>query len=256
MLTLKNVSAGYDGTDVIRNISLNVNRNENLSIIGPNGCGKTTLLRTAANLLAFKGDIEIDGKPVRKMKNREISMKIAMLTQTSGIYFSYNVFDTVMMGRYLHMKNSFFGTTSAEDVRYVTHCLKAVDLLAEKDRDITKLSGGQLQRVFLARVLAQQPEIILLDEPTNHLDLKYQIELIEYLKKWAVENNCAVLGVLHDINLAMRLSDKIMVMKNGEIQAYGNTNEVITGSLLAEVYEIDVAKYMIESLKRWESMRN
>ena len=255
MLTLKNVSAGYDGIDVIKNITLDVKSNENLSIIGPNGCGKTTLLRTAANLITFKGDVEIDGKPVSKMKRSEISMKIAMLTQTSGIYFSYSVFDTVMMGRYLHMKNRIFGTTSEEDKSYVSGCLKAVDLLAEKDKDITKLSGGQLQRVFLARALAQQPEIILLDEPTNHLDLKYQIELIEYLKKWAAENNCAVLGVLHDINLAMQLSENILVMKHGEIKAYGKTSEVITGSLLADVYEIDVAQYMIESLRRWESMK-
>ena len=256
MLSLKKVSAGYDGADVIKNISLSVNSNENLSIIGPNGCGKTTLLRAAANLIPFKGDIEIDGTPVSKLKNREISKKIAMLTRTSGIYFAYNVFDTVMMGRYLHMKNKIFGAPSSEDIKYVNSCLEAVDLLSEKDRDITKLSGGQLQRVFLARALAQQPEIILLDEPTNHLDLKYQIELIEYLKKWALENNCAVLGVLHDINLAMRLSDNIMVMKDGEIKAYGKTNEVITGSLLSEVYEIDVARFMIESLKRWESMKH
>lgn len=255
MLTLRNVSAGYDGTDVIRNITLDVKSNENLSIIGPNGCGKTTLLRTASNLLPFKGQIEIDGKPIAKMKRGEISLKIAMLTQTSGIYFSYTVFDTVMMGRYLHMKNRIFGATSEEDRRYVTRCLEAVDLLAEKDRDITKLSGGQLQRVFLARALAQQPEIILLDEPTNHLDLKYQIELIDYLKRWAAENNCAVLGVLHDINLAMQLSDNILVMKNGEVQAYGKTGDVITGSLLADVYEIDVARYMIESLRRWEGMK-
>ena len=255
MLTLKNVSAGYDGADVIRNISFEVKASENLSIIGPNGCGKTTLLRTVANLLPFTGEIEIDGKPAAKMKSREISMKVAMLTQTSGIYFSYSVYDTVMMGRYLHMKNKLFGAPTEEDKKYVTNCLKAVDLLTEKDRDITKLSGGQLQRVFLARALAQQPEIILLDEPTNHLDLKYQIELIEYLKNWAVENNCTVIGVLHDINLAMRLSEDLVIMKDGEVEAIGKADEIITGSLLKKVYEIDVAQYMADSLKRWEGMR-
>lgn len=122
--------------------------------------------------------------------------------------------------------------------------------------NVTKLSGGQLRRVFLAGTLAQQPDIILLDEPTNHLDLKYQIELIEYLKKWSSEGSRAVVGVLHDVNLAMRLSDNLMVMKDGEIKAWGKTGEVVTDSLLENVYEIDVAGYMRESLKRWEVIKN
>ena len=255
MLTLKNVSAGYNGIDVVRDISLTVKHSENLSIIGPNGCGKTTLLKAAANLLPFKGSIELGGKSVNKMKHREISLKIAMLSQTMGIYFSYSVFDTVMMGRYLHIKDRLLGLPSEADKECVNKCLETVDLTGEKDREITKLSGGQLQRVFLARTLAQEPEIILLDEPTNHLDLKYQIELIEYLKKWASEGRRAVVGVLHDINLAIRLSDNIMVMKNGEIQAYGKTDEVITDDLLKTVYEIDVAQYMRESLKIWNGLK-
>ena len=255
MLKLNNVSAGYNGIDVVKDISLIVNNNENLSIIGPNGCGKTTLLRVVASILPFKGAIEIDGKPLRGMKNREISLKIAMLNQISGIYFSYSVFDTVMMGRYLHIKNKMFGLPAENDREYVMRCLEAVDLVRDADRPITKLSGGQLQRAFLARTLAQEPEIILLDEPTNHLDLKYQIELVEYLKKWAGEGKRSVIGVLHDINLAMKLSDNIMIMKDGKVKAQGKADEVITDSLLKEVYEVDVAQYMRESLKMWETSK-
>jgi len=255
MLSLSNVSAGYNGADVIKNISLNVKSNENLSIIGPNGCGKTTLLKAVANILPFRGDVEIGGKSVKKMKQKEISLKIAMLNQSSGVYFSYSVFDTVMMGRYLHIKDRLLGLPSKEDRSYVMRCLEAVDLAGEKDREITRLSGGQLQRVFLARTLAQEPEIILLDEPTNHLDLKYQIELVEYLKEWVRESRSrSVVGVLHDINLAMLLGDNIMLMKDGEIHACGKTEEVVTDSLLESVYEIDVGKYMRESLRRWENI--
>ena len=252
MLKLTNVSAGYNGTDVVNNISMCVNTNENLSIIGPNGCGKTTLLRAIANILPFKGEIEIDGKAVRKMKHKEVSRKIAMLSQISGVYFTYSVYDTVMMGRYLHIKDKMLGLPSEEDKAYVLRCLEATDLVPEAHRLITTLSGGQLQRVFLARTLAQEPEIILLDEPTNHLDLKYQLELVEYLKNWADDSNRTIIGVMHDVNLAMKLSDSIMVMKDGRVRAFGKTDEVVTDALMEEVYEIDVARYMRESLKRWE----
>jgi len=254
MLTLTNVSAGYNGTDVVKNVSIGVRNNENLSIIGPNGCGKTTLLKAVANILPFTGDIDISGRSVRRMKHREISLKIAMLSQISGVYFSYSVYDTVMMGRYLHIKDKVLGLPSKKDKELVMRCLEAVDLTEQKDRLITTLSGGQLQRVFLARTLVQEPEIILLDEPTNHLDLKHQIELVDYLKKWAAEGERVVIGVMHDINLAMKLSDDIMVMKYGEIQARGKADEIITDSLLEDVYEIDVARYMRESLHKWDTI--
>jgi len=254
MLTLNNVTAGYNGTDVIKNISLKVGTNESLSIIGPNGCGKTTLLRVIANILPFKGDIEIDGRPVSKMKHKEASRKIAMLSQISRIYFAYSVYDTVMMGRYLHIKDKMFGLPSEDDKANVMRCLEAVDLVPEADRLITTLSGGQLQRVFLARTLAQEPEIILLDEPTNHLDLKYQLELVEHLKKWTADSKRTIIGVMHDINLAMKLSENVMVMKDGGIKALGKADEVISDALMEEVYEIDVGQYMRESFKRWEKV--
>jgi len=249
MLTLNNVSAGYGGVDVIRNISMEVKGN--LSIIGPNGCGKTTLLKAIANILPSKGEIAISGKPFSRMKRREISLEIAMLSQQPSIYFSYSVFDAVMMGRYLHIKSRISDNPTKEDKAVVVRSLEAVNLLAEKDRDITKLSGGQLQRVFLARALAQEPRIILLDEPTNHLDLKCQIEIIAYLNKWAKEGNRAVIGVLHDINLAMRLSGNLIVMKNGEIQANGSADDIIANGLLDRVYEMDVAEFMCVSLGKW-----
>ena len=255
MLELKNVSVGYGGDDVVKNVSLTVGDNDSLCIIGPNGSGKTTLLKAVAGLLPYSGGIELDSVPLKKMKQRDISKKIAYLSQTSGVYFSYSVYETVMMGRYAHMNGGFFGSPTDEDAEIVLECLRVVDLVGERDTEISHLSGGQLQRVFLARTLAQQPEIILLDEPTNHLDLKYQIELIEHLREWGLGERHAVIGVLHDINLAMNLSETILLMDDGMVHGLGPACEVISGDRLEAVYHLDVAGYMRESLKRWESIR-
>ena len=250
-MTLENVSTGYDGVDVIRNITLQIENN--VSIIGPNGCGKTTLLRAIANILPVKGKILLQGESLSKIKRREIAKQIAMLSQQPAIYFSYSVFDTVMMGRYLHLKDRFLGLPGEKDKEVVRTSLKAVNMLDDQDKEITKLSGGQLQRVLLARVLAQEPRIILLDEPTNHLDLKCQVEIIQYLKKWAKEKGCIVVGVLHDINLALELSDHLLVMKNGEIRADDAAETIVSGDLLNEVYEMDVSGYMKKSFERWRT---
>lgn len=253
MITLKNVSAGYNKTDVIKNISLSVKDGENLCILGPNGCGKTTLIKAVAGLIESKGTIEIDGKSISCMNRAEIGKNIAVMNQISSVYFSYTIFDTVMLGRYLHIKDNIFKKPVKYDKDYVNECLKAVGLYELRNRQIDTLSGGQLQRVYLARALAQEPRIILLDEPTNHLDLKHQAELIDFLKGWSKENNHTVIGVLHDINLAMRLADSALVLQNGITKAYGRADEIISPELLNEVYEMDVVGYMIDSLKRWES---
>lgn len=252
MLKLKNVYAGYGGVDIVKDVSFEIQSNERLSIIGPNGCGKTTLLKAIVNLIPCKGSIEIDGKPMKEMKSNEIARHVALLSQISEVYFSYSVFDTVMMGRYIHIKDKLLGKPSSKDKEIVMESLAAVNLESVRDENITRLSGGQLQRVFLARTLAQQPRIIILDEPTNHLDLKYQIELIEYLNKWSKEKNHGVIGVFHDINHAIRLQGSIMIMKDGAVRGYGEADEVIDGRLLQEVYGIDVVGYMQESLSLWK----
>lgn len=256
MLTLQNVSAGYSGIDVISNISLKVSEGENLCILGPNGCGKTTLIKTISGLIAHEGTIKIDGMKISDMNRKEIAKKIAVMSQISTIYFSYTVYETVLLGRYLHMKGRAFKEPSLKDREYAEKCLRAVGLSSLKSKQISTLSGGQLQRVYLARTLAQEPNIILLDEPTNHLDLKHQAELVDFLKDWSKEENHTVIGVFHDLNLAMKLADNILLLDKGKIAAYGKTNDVISSKLLSEVYEMDVAGYMIDSLKQWECIQD
>lgn len=248
MLELKGVSAGYDGEMVISDISLGVSFGEKLAVIGPNGCGKTTLLRAVAGLLPYSGEITLEGRPLRGMKQREVAAKIAVLSQLSGMYFSYTVYDTVMMGRYAHFKERLLGLAGERDKERVRESLESVGMWNSRGREITELSGGQLQRVFLARTLAQEPRVLLLDEPTNHLDLKYQAEFVRRLRDY----DCTVIGVFHDINLAMQLGGNVLLMKDGGIRALGKASEVVTGSLLQDVYEMDVAGYMRETLQFWE----
>jgi iron complex transport system ATP-binding protein len=251
MLTLTNVSAGYNGIDVISNINLEVSARENLCIIGPNGCGKTTLIKTIAGIIPHKGTIEIDGTDISSMKRTDVAKKIAVMSQISNIYFSYTVYETVLLGRYLHMKNRAFKEPTAKDRDYTYKCLKAVDLISIKDKQISTLSGGQLQRVYLARTLAQEPSIILLDEPTNHLDLKNQAELVDFLKGWSKEENHTVIGVLHDLNLAMKLADNVLLLDKGKVAAYGKTEDVISSNVINKVYDMDVKNYMVDSLSQW-----
>lgn len=254
MLHLKNVCAGYGNGDVLHDVTFDLPLGQNLCILGPNGCGKSTLLRAVAGLLESRGELELDGKPIAAMRRPEIASHIAMMSQMSTVYFSFTVYETVMMGRYQNLRRGIFASPSKEDKQCVEKYLRATGLEMLRERQISELSGGQLQRVFLARTLAQEPEIILLDEPTNHLDLKHQTELVTYLKNWSEEKGRTVIGVLHDINLSLMLSDQLLFLKNGAVAGMGSAGAVLKREFLQEIYDMDVARYMLDSFKRWEQV--
>jgi iron complex transport system ATP-binding protein len=253
LLELEDVSCGYGGEDVVRKVSFRTHGHENLCLLGPNGCGKTTLLRAISGLLSLTGGrVLIDGTDIRHMKQKDISRSIAMMSQLAAIHFSYTVEETVMLGRYVRMKAGLFESPGKEDRRKVMECLEAVEMADLAARPIDSLSGGQLQRVFLARTLAQEPRIILLDEPTNHLDLRHQIELVDHLIRWSETGGRCIIGVLHDIGLASRMADRLLLMKNGTLVADGVTRDILDGNRLNEVYGLDVREYMRNMLLQWE----
>lgn len=254
MLEVQNVCAGYNGIEIVHNVSFNLKKGENLCILGANGCGKTTFLRAIGNLIPFTGSVKLDGVELSSLKRRNIAEKIAMLSQLSGTYFAYSVYDTVMLGRYQHIRRTFSDRPRKTDREMVEKCLETVGLSDFASRRINELSGGQLQRIFLAKTLAQDPEIILLDEPTNHLDIKQQVELIHHLRKWSESGDHTVIGVFHDINIALQLSDKVLFMKDGEKKAFGSMEEIASKSLLQDVYDMDIAGYLDWESHNWMNL--
>lgn len=251
MIEINNLYCGYDGIDIIKDVSVKVKPGQNISIVGANGCGKTTMLRALANLIDYKGEIKLNGEEVREIKRKKLAKRIAFMTQSAEIYFPYTVFETVALGRYAHQKGSF-SSLSKKDKEITLKCIENVGLLDYKDKLINELSGGQLQRVYLARAFAQDPDIILLDEPTNHLDLKCQIEILEHINKWTKENNKTVIGVLHDLNLVQMFSEEVIMIKEGKVVAAGKVNDVLKEKKLEQVYGIDIKSFMIKALERWK----
>jgi iron complex transport system ATP-binding protein len=250
VIEVKDICAGYGYGDVIKKITFKAEQGENLCILGPNGCGKSTLLKTIARIIQYRGTISLEGGDIARCSRKELAKKIALLGQSAQVFFPYTVYETVSLGRYAYT-SGFLKNLSDEDRTIIEDTLTKLDLWSIKDRIIDELSGGQLQRVFLARTLVQDPGLILLDEPTNHLDLKHQVEFLEYISHWARENNRTVIAVLHDLNLARRFADTAALMKDGELVSFGKSESVLTGKALEDVYGIDIRAFMLESLERW-----
>jgi iron complex transport system ATP-binding protein len=252
MLAIKNLYSGYNGIDIIRDINLTAEKGEVLAVIGPNGCGKTTLLKAIARLLPYRGSITFDEKELSLFPRKILAQKMALMGQSAQVYFPYSVYETVSLGRYPY-SGGFLKSISKEDDEIINRVIAQLELSDVRDRMITELSGGQLQRVFLARTLAQDPALILLDEPTNHLDLKHQVELLEYLSKWAKETGKAVVAVLHDLNLARRFGHSAALMNNGKLVSAGKPETVLDGKILEKIYGLDIKAFMIESLEKWRN---
>ena len=234
MIELNDLYCGYGAEDVLQNISLKAAAGEFLSITGPNGCGKSTLLKAIARLLPYRGSILINSKEINSFSQKDLAKHIALLGQASPLYFPYTVYDTVAMGRYAHSKG-WFGSLDKTDKTVIENALCTLNLDGIRNELISELSGGQLQRVFLARTLAQDPRIILLDEPTNHLDIKNQITLLDHLTAWVKEGDRTIIAVFHDLNLALRYSTAAVLMAEGTIAAQGTAAEVFSGYYFSNI---------------------
>jgi len=233
MITVKNLSFSYK-EPVLNDLNFEAKEGEVIFILGPNGSGKTTLLRCIAGILKPKGAVLIENMSLNDFSRKELAKRIAYVPQRGDTGF-LTVFDVILLGRKPYMG---FGP-SYEDYRIVKEVISLLNLERLAFRRINELSGGELQKVMIARAMAQKPRILLLDEPTNNLDVKNQIEILRLIRKIARESNISVISTMHDLNLASLYADRILMIKNGKIFASGGI-EILNRENIKAVYGIDV----------------
>lgn len=238
-INIKNLKFSYnESKEILKNINLNIKTGKFTGILGPNGCGKSTLLKSILGYLEPKeGEISLHGVESSKFSRKEIAKKVALVPQKSNLNSPISVEDFVLMGRLPHIKSSWDGYRK-EDRIVVENNLKFLELENFKNRVALSLSGGEFQRVLLARALSQNPEILLLDEPTSALDLNHAVELLQRVKNLVQNQKITGVAVLHDLNLASMFCDELVIMKDGKVAYSGAPKDVITEEILLEVYNL------------------
>jgi iron complex transport system ATP-binding protein len=234
-LAARTLSLGYGPQDVVRGLDLELPAGRITTIVGPNACGKSTLLRGLARLLPPRsGSVTLDGAALESMRTIEIARVLGLLPQTPVAPDGISVGDLVGRGRYPHQ--GWFRRWSAGDDRAVADALEQTGTADLVDRKLSELSGGQRQRVWMAMVLAQETDLLLLDEPTTFLDINHQIELLDLLTDLNRTAGTTIVLVLHDLNLAFRYADHVVVMKAGTIAAEGAPGDVVDAALITDVF--------------------
>lgn len=228
-MTLKasSVCASYGESLALNRVGLEVGEGEFVGLAGPNGSGKTTLIRVLSGVIEpSAGEVTLDGRNVRQIPARELARSVAVISQQAGSTFDFSVLETVLMGRYAHLARLRFET--ARDYEVARRCLEQTGMLHLAGRRIAQLSGGERQRTFIARALAQEARFLLLDEPTAHLDLRHQVELMNLAAELNRKEGLGILVALHDVNLAARYCQRLLLLHEGAAVAQGTARDVMT----------------------------
>lgn len=237
-LRAENMIVTLANTDIVNDISIKVKNKQFVGLIGPNGCGKSTLLKSIYKVIKpKKGSIYLGDLDVLNSGPLSVSRIMGVVGQFNDLSFDFTVEEMVLMGRTPHKK--FMERDTEEDYKIVREALNKVSLTGYEDRSYLTLSGGEKQRVILARAIAQQPSFLVMDEPTNHLDIKYQLQILSIVKQM----NIGTLAALHDLELAAEYCDYLYVMKQGKLMAQGTPKELLTSKLIREVYDVSCEIY-------------
>ena len=244
VLDISSLSFNFGSKNILADIDLSIKNNGIVGIIGPNGSGKSTLLKCIYRVLKPKtGTIFIDGKNINDYQFKETAKKMAVVAQHNDTHFDFNVLEMVLIGRSPHKK--FMERDSAEDIELAYKALEQVNMKDFADRNFSSLSGGEKQRIILARALVQNTDCLILDEPTNHLDIKHQLHFMSLAKDLKI----TVISAIHDLNIAAMYCDKIYALKEGQIIASGSAYEVITEEVIKTLYDVE-AKIIYDEEKK------
>ena len=242
MIELKDVSLGYDQRAVVNNIHLKAVPGEMLGLIGPNASGKSTLIKGITRVIdLFFGHILIDGRDIKTIKRDELARLIATVPQNPVLPEAFTAFEVVLMGRTPHL--GFLRYEGERDMAIAWQAMRATKTQFFAERRIGELSGGEKQRLIIARALTQQPRVILLDEPTAHLDINHQVEILNLVKSLCLEQNLTVIAALHDLNLAAQYCNRLVMLNGGQIHAEGIPQDVLTVENIKRAYGAEVCVY-------------
>lgn len=242
VIVAENLDVGYEKKVVVEQVDVCGIKGQLICLLGPNGVGKSTILRTLTGLLApVKGAVQINGDDIRNIKKADLAKKLAVVLTEQVSLGLLTVLEIASMGRYPH--TNFMGKLTQEDKKIVDESLIAVNAVHLRDRYYSELSDGEKQKIMIARALVQQPELIVLDEPTSHLDIKHKVEVIRILHKLCMEKGITVIVSLHDIDLAIKGCQTILLIQNGKIAAQGTPEEIIKAGTIQKLYDIEGAQY-------------
>jgi iron complex transport system ATP-binding protein len=250
MLKLHHLSFGYNGQPVLGDISLEIQPGQMVALLGANGAGKSTLLRLMNRTLKpWQGRVELNGQDLQQLSPRQTARQIALVEQASKLVWPYTVLQTLKLGRFPHQ--GWLAPYSEHDLEIVQHVLQQIGLRELQHRPLNKLSGGERQRALVARALVQQPQILLLDEPSANLDIHQQLKLLNFVRSLAAEQKLAVVLAIHDLALAARYCQRLVVLHQGRIYADGPTETVLEPALLQEVFGVQAQLYRDPFHQQW-----
>ncbi len=235
-ITIRSASTGYGRTKVLESVDLVFDQGGFVGVLGPNGSGKTTLLRLISGVLEpWEGSVSLFGKPLSSFSRKEVARIVGVIPQESYFAFEFTVSEIVLMGRSPYIRR--FGFESETDREIATQAMEQTEILHLRDRPVNRISGGERQRVVIARVLAQKPRVLILDEPTSHLDLNHQVEVYDILEKLNSEG-LTVIVISHDLNLAGQYCRRLVLLDSGRLVASGMPEEILSPSLIERVYKV------------------
>lgn len=251
MLQGNHLTVRYGSHTVIDDLSFRLEEGQWLMLAGPNGAGKSTLVEAIAQGVPYSGTILWKDRDIRTLKPAMLARNIGVLSQRNNVGYAYTVEEVVCLGRYAH-QSGFFSAKAGDEKGRVEKALEMTGLTGLRHASMLTLSGGETQRVFLAQVFAQDPQVLILDEPANHLDLKYRQHIFSLIREWMEEPGRAVLSVVHDLSLARKFGTHAVLMDRGKSISQGTVSEVMTPEHLRQVYGMDVYAWMREMLSQWQ----